>query len=220
METTPIKRVQSLAYLALQGNIRLIKIGIGIGMEKNIMEQLAPHALLDIIVLTVKAPLLVEITVTKMKQEKQPAKPVQQELIAQIPQAHHAQVVMENAPLAIKALQTVKVAKAETTYQAQVAIHVLQMLIVLVVGIVLTAIHILQNQEIAVLEPHVQTDSIFQEQHAMDVLLMPVVMVQAHIRAIADIYCRTEAVSLHINNPYAKTQGYALLVETSAEIGC
>ena len=39
------------------------------------------------------------------------------------------------------------------------------------------AIHILQNQEIAVLEPHVQTDSIFQEQHATDALLMPVVMV-------------------------------------------
>ena len=114
METTPTKRVQLLAYLALQVNIRLIKTGIGIGMEKSIMEQLAPLVLPDIIALTAKAPLFVEIIIIKMKQEKQPVKPVQQELIAQIPQATHAQHATENAPLAIKALQTVKVAKAET----------------------------------------------------------------------------------------------------------
>ena len=70
METTPTKRVQLLVYLALQGNIRLIKIGIGIGTEKSIMEQLAPLVLPDIIVLMVKAPLGVETIIIKMKQEK------------------------------------------------------------------------------------------------------------------------------------------------------
>ena len=77
-----MKKVQPLAYLALQGNILLIKIGIGIGMEKNIMEQLAPLVLPDTIALTAKAPLGVEIIIIKMKQEKQPVKAVQQELIA------------------------------------------------------------------------------------------------------------------------------------------
>ena len=114
METTPTKRAQSLVYLALQVKIRLRNTGIGIGTEKSIMEQLAPHALLDIIVLTVKAPLRAEIIIIKMKQEKQPVKPVQMAHLAQIPQATHAQHATENAPLAIKALQTVKVAKAET----------------------------------------------------------------------------------------------------------
>ena len=114
METTQIKRVQSLAYLALQGNTQLIRTGDGIGMVKNTMELLAPPVLSDGVVLMEKSHLLVEITVIKMKQEQQPVKPVQQELIAQILQAPHAQVVMENAQLAIKVLQTVKVAQAET----------------------------------------------------------------------------------------------------------
>ena len=127
METILIKKVQSLALLALQVNIPLIKIGIGIGTEKNIMEQLAPHALLDIIVLMVKAPLCAEIIIIKMKQGKQSVKPVQQELIAQIPQARHAQVVMENAPPAIKVQQTVQVAIADIIYQVQVVTLVLQM---------------------------------------------------------------------------------------------
>ena len=131
-----------------------------------------------------------------MKQEKQPVKPVQQELIAQILQVHHAQVVTENAQPAIKALQIAQVAQAGTTYQAQVATHVLLMLVVVAEQTVLTAIHILQNREVTVLEPHAQVDSIFQEQHAMDVQLMPVAMVQAHIRVIADIHWKMEAVSL------------------------
>ena len=114
METTPTKRAQPLAYLALQGNIPLIKTGIGIGMEKSIMEQLAPHALPDTIALTAKAPLGVETIIIKMKQEKQVVKAVQQEVIAQTLQAPHAQDVMENAPLAIKTQQTAQVVKAET----------------------------------------------------------------------------------------------------------
>ena len=83
-------------------------------MVKNTMELLAPPVLSDGVVLMEKSHLLVEIIIIKMKQEKQPVKPVQQELIAQILQTTHVQDVTENAPLAIKALQTVKVAKAET----------------------------------------------------------------------------------------------------------
>ena len=128
METTPTKRVQLLVYPALQGNIPSIKIGIGIGTEKSIMEQLAPLVLPDTIALTAKAPLCAEIIIIKMKQEKQPVKPVQQELIAQILQAPHAQVVTENAQLAIKAQQIVQVAIADIIYQVQVVTLVLQML--------------------------------------------------------------------------------------------
>ena len=127
METTPIKRVQLLVYPALQGNIPSIKIGIGIGTEKSIMEQLAPLVLPDTIALTAKAPLCAEIIIIKMKQEKQPVKPVQQELIAQIPQAHHAQVVTENVQPAIKAQQIVQVVKTDIIYQVQVATLVLLM---------------------------------------------------------------------------------------------
>ena len=115
------------------------------------MEQLAPLVLPDTIALTAKALLCAEIIIIKMKQEKQPVKPVQQELIAQILQALHAQVATENAQPAIKALQIAQVAQAGTTYQAQVATLV---------------------------------------------QLMPVAMVQAHIRVIADIHCKMEAVSL------------------------
>ena len=114
METTPTKRAQPLAYLALQGNIRLIKIGIGIGMEKSIMERLAPLVQPDTIVLTAKAPLFAETIIIKMKQEKQVVKAVQQELISQILQALHAQDATENAQPAIKVQQTAQVAKAET----------------------------------------------------------------------------------------------------------
>ena len=114
METTPIKKVQLLVYPVLQGNIPLIKIGIGIGTEKSIMEQLAPLVLPDIIVLMVKAPLCAEIIIIKMKQEKQPVKAVQQELIAQTLQVLHVQHAMENVQPAIKAQQIVQVAKAET----------------------------------------------------------------------------------------------------------
>ena len=140
METTPTKRVQLLAYLALQVNIRLIKTGIGIGMEKSIMEQLAPLVLPDIIALTAKAPLFVEIIIIKMKQEKQPVKAVQMAHLAQIPQAHHAQHATVNAPFAPLVLQTVQTVKAETIYQAQAVIHALQMLIVLVERAAIAAI--------------------------------------------------------------------------------
>ena len=146
-----MKKVQLPVNLALQGNIPLIKIGIGIGTEKNIMEQLAPLVLPDTIALTAKALLCAEIIIIKMKQEKQPVRAVQQELIAQILQALHAQVVMENAQPAIKALQIAQAAQVGTTYQAQVATHV---------------------------------------------QLMPVAMVQAHIRVIADIHLKMEAVPL------------------------
>ena len=63
-----------------------------------------------------------------MKQEKQPVKAVQQELIAQIPQALHAQVVTENAQLAIKAQQIAQAAIVDIIYQVQVVILALQML--------------------------------------------------------------------------------------------
>ena len=114
METTPTKRAQPLAYLALQGNIPLIKTGIGIGMEKSIMERLAPLVQPDTIVLTAKAPLFAETIIIKIKQEKQTVKAVQMAHLAQTLQAPHAQDVMENAPLAIKTQQTAQVVKAET----------------------------------------------------------------------------------------------------------
>ena len=104
------------------------------------MEQLAPHALLDIIVLTVKAPLRAEIIIIKMKQEKQPVKAVQMAHLAQIPQAPHVQHVTANAPFAPLVLQIAQVVKAETTYQAQVAIRVQQMLIALVEQAVIAVI--------------------------------------------------------------------------------
>ena len=47
--------------------------------------------------------------------------------LAQILQALHVQHVMENVQLAIKVQQIAQAAKAETTYQAQVATHALRM---------------------------------------------------------------------------------------------
>ena len=104
-----------LAYLALQVNTQLIRTGNGIGMVKNTMELLAPHALPDIIALTAKALLFVETIIIRMKQEKQTVKAVQMAHLAQTLQAPHAQHATENAQLAIKAQQIVKVAKAVTT---------------------------------------------------------------------------------------------------------
>ena len=91
------------------------------------MEQLAPLVLPDIIALMVKAPLCAEIIIIKMKQEKQPVKAVQQELIAQILQVLHVQHVMENAQSAIKALQIAQAAIVDIIYQVQVVTLVLQM---------------------------------------------------------------------------------------------
>ena len=127
METTPTKRAQPLAYLALQGNIRLIKIGIGIGMEKSIMERLAPLVQPDTIVLTAKAPLFAETIIIKIKQEKQTVKAVQMAHLAQTLQAPHAQHATENVQLAIKAQQTAQVVKTDIIYQVQVATLVLLM---------------------------------------------------------------------------------------------
>ena len=104
------------------------------------MEQLAPLVLPDIIALTAKAPLFVEIIIIKMKQEKQPVKAVQMAHLAQIPQAPHVQHVTANAPFAPLVLQIAQVVKAETTYQAQVAIRVQQMLIALVEQAVIAVI--------------------------------------------------------------------------------
>ena len=212
------------------------------------MEQLAPHALLDIIVLTAKALLGVEIIIIKMKQEKQTVKPVQMAHLAQTLQVLHVQHVTENAQPAIKALQIVKVAKAETTYQAQVATHALLMQVVAVEQTVIAVIqthismaqtaqhalrmlhvtevqtgiatHIIQNREILALERHAPIINISREQRATHVLPTLHVMEALVIAVIADIRCKMEVALLLTNNPYAKTQGYALLAETSAEIGC
>ena len=158
------------------------------------MEQLALPVLPDTIALTAKALLCAEIIIIKMKQEKQPVKPVQQELIAQILQALHAQVVTENAQPAIKALQIAQVAQAGTTYQAQVATHVLLMLVVVAEQTVLTAIHILQNREIAVLERRAHLINISQEQHVMPVQQMQHVTEVRALTAIADIKYRVQPV--------------------------
>ena len=188
------------------------------------MEQLALPVLPDTIALTAKALLCAEIIIIKMKQEKQPVKPVQRELIAQILQVHHAQVVTENAQPAIKALQIAQVAQAGTTYQAQVATLVLLMLVVVAeqtVSVVIQthilmariaqpvhltqavteaqtgiATHILQNRKIAVLERHAHLINISQEQHVMPVQQMQHVTEVRAITAIADIHWKMEAVSL------------------------
>ena len=188
------------------------------------MEQLAPLVLPDTIALTAKALLCAEIIIIKMKQEKQPVKAVQQELIAQILQALHAQVVTENAQPAIKVLQIAQVAQAGTTYQAQVATLVLLMLVVVAeqtVSVVIQthilmariaqpvhltqavteaqtgiATHILQNRKIAVLERHAHLINISQEQHVMPVQQMQHVTEVRAITAIADIHWKMEAVSL------------------------
>ena len=178
METTPTKRAQRLAYLALQVNTPLIKIGIGIGMEKSIMERLAPHAQPDTIALTAKALLGAEIIIIKMKQEKLAVKVVQMAHLAQTLQALHVQVVTENVQLVIKALQIVQVAMADIIYQVQVAPLVLLMQVVAVEQMVITAI-----------QTHISTAQT--AQHAQLMLYATEAQTGA---VMADIRCKMEVV--------------------------